>query len=431
MPYVFAGYWYDVDAGLQFSGQRIALPPKERELLEFLLRSQGRTVSKDAVVQAVWNGGIASDESIARVVYRLRLAMQAAGGPPVVSTVYNGGFRLTAAVQWQPATGPALDGDPVGEPDRSRNGLLPALMGASRDFAARATVGDLNQALRAAAAAAALAPDKPSVWVGLAELYVQQAVRGFGAPRLAGQRALDAAERALALHPECPSALAVRGWVRGLIARDLKAGTDDLDRALRGDESCWLISGLRAPVMQAVGAHTEAIAMARQVRALNPQGLYGVDLLPTQLLLAGQVDAALLCAGEILGQFPTVVAAHTALALAWSAQGALDESLRVVEHALGRGLNAPALQGQRAYVLARKGRIAEARNALSLMDVPGAERAPAAQVVAHLALGQTQAALACWLQAKADGAPQYFTIFADPRLAAVAQKTDYLWMEQA
>ena len=428
MPFVFAGYRYDADAGLRFGTQRIVLPPKERDLLEFLLASHGRVVSKDAVVEAVWNGGVASDESIARAVYRLRLAMQAAGGPPVVSTVYNGGYRLSAPIE--------LIADPIAvsaEPAALgvRSTLCQTLIAASREFGARRSLADVHQAVQAAAAAAALAPEDPLAWVAVAQIQTAHVMRCMGSPRVVAQQARRAVDEALALNPQCGPALAVRGWLQALVLGDLRAGAIDLDRALLLDAQCWWVSYLRSPVMQALGSHAEAIAMARQVRVLNPEGLWGVDVLPVQLLLGGQLEGALASARQLALRFPSVECAHAVLSVALSVVGALDESLQVLEQALAWGLNSSAIQGQRAYVLARLGRFFDARRALALMDIPGTEPAYAAQVMAYLALGQPAQASACWLQAKAAGAPQYFTIFDDPRWDSVARRADYRWVLHA
>ena len=436
MPYLFAGYCYDPESGLQFNQQRVDLPPKERALLAFLLRADGRIVSKDAVVSDLWRGGVASDESIARVVYRLRLSMQAAGGPPVVSTVYNGGFRLSAAIQWMPE-GAEVDG---AQSPSSTSALTPPwctdgvflrnVIAASHAFAARDTQQDLRQALRVAQTATTMVPDDAATWSVLAALHAQQALRGFDAPRLAGQRALDAAAQAIALRSNCASAWATQGWVRGLIQRDMRAGLADVDVALRHDPDCWRVCFWRAHVLQAAGANDEAIAMARQVRRLNPECLHSADVETWQLLWSGQREAALSCAQAMVVQFPGLAATHVALAIAWGLMGDLHASMHVVEHALGQGLNTPELQGQRAYLMARKGWVTQAQRCLSLMDVPGAEPAYAAHIVTRFALGQPDAALACWLQAKAAGAPQYASIGADPRLNAVADKSTWGWITQ-
>ena len=436
MPYLFAGYCYDAESGLQFNQQRVELPPKERALLAFLLRAGGRIVSKDAVVSDLWSGGVVSDESIARVVYRLRRAMQAAGGPPVVSTVYNGGFRLSAAVQWT-VDGPEVGGA-VGEPSavtlplpRGTDGvLLRNLIDASYGFSARDTLNDLRQALRVAQTATVRMPNDADSWAVLAEQHVQQALRGIGSPRLAGERALAAATQAISLRSSCASAWAIRGWVRGMIQRDLSAGLADQDVALRNDPDCWRVCFLHAHVLQAAGAHEQAIAMAKQVQRLNPECVCSADVLTWQLIFGGQLQPALACAQAMVVQFPSVAAAHVALAIAWGLMGDLCASMQVVEQALGQGLNTPGLQGQRAYLMARKGRVAQAERSLSLMDIPGAEPAYAAHIVTRFALGQSDAAVACWLQAKAAGAPQYADICADPRLDTVTHRAKWGWIVQ-
>ena len=225
MAYIFAGYSFDSETGLKFGAKEIILPPKERALLHFLLRSAGKTVSKDDVVRDVWRGGVASDESISRAVYRLRLAMQAAGGPPVVTTVYNGGFRISAVIHERLRE----PGSSVAELMLSRQAhrVLPMII-SGREFAARLSPQDISNALRAANAAALADPGYVPAWVAIAEFHVLQAIRSALAPRLAGQLALAAAHHALELNADCGPALAIRGWVLAMIEGHLRSGLEQL-----------------------------------------------------------------------------------------------------------------------------------------------------------------------------------------------------------
>ena len=405
MAYIFAGYKFDHETGLKFGAKEIALPPKERALLHFLLRANGKTVSKDDVVRDVWRGGIASDESISRAVYRLRLAMQAAGGPPVVNTVYNGGFRISAVIQERMRE----PGASVAELMLARqpHRVLPMII-SGREFAARLSPQDLSSALRAANAAALLDPDYVPAWIAIAEFHVLQAIRGALAPRLAGQLALAAAQRALDLNPDCGPALAISGWVWAMVEGDLLRGREQLDIALRQDSEYWGIYLLRAWVMQAMQLHEEAIAMARLAGTFNPQSLFVAAALPQYLMYAGQTEQA-------FAKFRD--------------SSAIEPALTHAQRAADLGAQSPLMHAQLAYVLARLQRHDEVRQALGFMMAAGRPTPYTALAVVHWALGDRTQTLHYLRLAKAHGMPQFYAMRNDLRLRALAADAEFqsLW----
>ena len=432
MEYVFAGYTFDTESGLQFAGRAIALPPKERELLSFLVHSNGRIVSKDQVVRAVWHGGVASDESISRAVYRLRLSMQAAGGPPVVSTVYNGGFRISAPIHVRNVPVSLPTPTPTSTPALGRiedTHLLHPMVQSSREFAARLSARDLTLALRAANAAVTLDPAYVPGWQAIGEFHILQAMRWLVPSRQAGQQALLAAERALALDPKCGAALAIRGWVRSLVEGDLQAGMHDLNRALGQDPSSWLVCHLHAWVLQAAGACEEALAAVQRAQSLNPYSLYIAAAVPQYLMYAGQLDAALASALELARQFPSLDSVHEVASILLSVRGRLVDALLHAQRAAALGQGVPLMQGQLAYVLARLEREDEVRRVLHTMTAPGQVAPHTALALVHMGRGDRRGALQCLREAKLDGMPQFFGMRDDPRFASVALDADFqaLW----
>jgi DNA-binding response OmpR family regulator len=75
--------------------RQIDLTSKEIALLETLLRNAGRTVTREALIDAVWDR-TADPASNVLDVYarRLRLKLSAMGEPPLIHTVRGVGFRL-------------------------------------------------------------------------------------------------------------------------------------------------------------------------------------------------------------------------------------------------------------------------------------------------------------------------------------------------
>lgn len=74
-------------------GQEIHLRPKELQILELLLREQGRTVSRDALIQKVWGLEFEGDERMVdRHVASLRQKL--GGSAQHIRAVYGSGYRL-------------------------------------------------------------------------------------------------------------------------------------------------------------------------------------------------------------------------------------------------------------------------------------------------------------------------------------------------
>lgn len=414
MAFLFAGYNFDRESGLSFGGRAIQLPPKERDLLHFLLQSHGKIVSKDDVVREVWRGGHASDESISRAVYRLRLAMQAAGGPPVVSTVYNGGFRISAPVQFS-----------AGAPGSSTMALLQTnaasrvvpLVISGREYAARQTSQDAMLALQAATAATQMDAAYVPAWIAIAELHVLEALRYLRPAKEAGTLAVKAAEKALALNAQCGPAMAVRGWVRGLIDRDLVAGLQDLDAALQMDAEYALTSVLRAGVLQALGRHADAVDAARRAQLINAYAYNGQAVLPLNLLYSGQAQPALETAQKLGRLFPALDSVQEAISIIFSAHDRHDDALAYAQRAAQLSPHSASLQTQLAYALARLNRQLEATGILESMSGPAEPFACMAPV--HVAMGDAQGAVKKLQQAKERRDPHFFAMRDDPRLATL------------
>ena len=102
MKYDFGDYAFKADAGLTLRGKPVHLSPIANRLLQLLLAAEGKVVGKEPVVAAIWGETAVADESISRAVYRLRLALQQAGGPDVIETIYGTGFRMLVPVRVVP-----------------------------------------------------------------------------------------------------------------------------------------------------------------------------------------------------------------------------------------------------------------------------------------------------------------------------------------
>ncbi len=86
------------------------LQPRVMQVLVVLARANGAIVSRDALVRQCWEGRIVGDDSINRIISRLRrLADERAGGSFQIETVLKVGYRLIGDVALvQPSVPPPL-----------------------------------------------------------------------------------------------------------------------------------------------------------------------------------------------------------------------------------------------------------------------------------------------------------------------------------
>jgi TolB-like protein/tetratricopeptide (TPR) repeat protein len=135
MLYRFGRFSLDTDkCELMSGGEAVAVEPQVLAVLRLLIENRDRLVSKDELVERVWNGRIISDAAVSS---RIKAARRAVGddgeAQAVIRTVSRLGFRFVAQVEAPtPASAPeALDAEPVEPPQRPSIAVLPfAVLGA-------------------------------------------------------------------------------------------------------------------------------------------------------------------------------------------------------------------------------------------------------------------------------------------------------------
>ncbi len=77
--------------------------PKVMQVLVFLSKKAGRTVSRDELIDNVWNGMVVSEDAINRCISRLRRTLHAESGVKI-ETLPKIGYRLLAEIREAPGT---------------------------------------------------------------------------------------------------------------------------------------------------------------------------------------------------------------------------------------------------------------------------------------------------------------------------------------
>ncbi|TPK93026.1 transcriptional regulator [Mesorhizobium sp. B2-4-12] len=101
MPYLFEDFALDGDRReLRRGNELVPVEPQVFDLLQYLIRNRERVVSKDDLVDAVWQGRIVSDATLASRVNAARGALQDNGEQQrLVRTILRRGFRFVGTVR--------------------------------------------------------------------------------------------------------------------------------------------------------------------------------------------------------------------------------------------------------------------------------------------------------------------------------------------
>jgi len=128
MIYQFGPFELDLTAvELRAEGTSRSLEPQVFALLALLVENHARLVSKDEIIEKVWDGRVISDAAVAS---RVKSARQALGDDGVaqrfIKTVHRQGFRFVAPVRALRGPMPPLAPD-TGDPNAARSASRPSL----------------------------------------------------------------------------------------------------------------------------------------------------------------------------------------------------------------------------------------------------------------------------------------------------------------
>jgi DNA-binding winged helix-turn-helix (wHTH) protein len=218
--YSFGDFVVDADAGrLTRKGEGLSIPARHLGVLVQLLARRGSIVSKDALIEAVWQDVAVTDNSLEQAVSALRrLLGAAADGQPYIQTVPRQGYRFVGAVSQlaERATDEALEA--LLAPHRAWIEGRAALETLERDHIVRAR--RVFQGVLEAAA------DHAPAHVGLANACIMQfeMTRADEHPDIAAlETATQHAREACRLAPEYGEAWATLGFVLDRTGRRLDA----------------------------------------------------------------------------------------------------------------------------------------------------------------------------------------------------------------
>ena len=119
MRYIFEEYAFDTDRReLHRGADVVAVTPQVFDLLDYLIRNRERVVSKDDLINVIWNGRSVSDAALTTRLNAARTAIGDSGEEQrLIKTLPRKGFRFVGTVReaQKPAEAAAAD-NPVQPP---------------------------------------------------------------------------------------------------------------------------------------------------------------------------------------------------------------------------------------------------------------------------------------------------------------------------
>jgi TolB-like protein len=133
LRYLFEEYACDTDRReLRLGADVVSLAPQVFDLLDYLIRNRERVVSKDEIINAIWNGRIVSDAALTTRLNAARTALGDSGQEQrLIRTLSRKGFRFAGVVNEERVSAPMLSRlperpkDALAHPDRPSIAVLP------------------------------------------------------------------------------------------------------------------------------------------------------------------------------------------------------------------------------------------------------------------------------------------------------------------
>lgn len=350
--------------------EQVRVEPRVMDVLVHLAARAGEVVSKEELVEQVWQGRYVTDDVLTVTIHALRKALgDDARQPRYIETVQRRGYRWIAAME---AAAPGTALAPIQEatpqpvapsPRRLAWGkaaaatIALALLAAwiltpssgsrhvasaeaheaylkGRFFLDQRSITGWQKALEQFQRAVALDPQDPAAQAGLADTYSAMSDFGVASPAEMRPRAMQAAERALELDPQSAEGHAALGRAQFLFDWNFTAAERSLERALALDPDYMPAHQAMAWLKSARGQNAEAAAAAHRALQLDPVNTARYTELAWVLVLGGRHEEALREVERALLLNPRSMEAHLTKGWTYEMAGQPDAAFAAYREAL-------------------------------------------------------------------------------------------------
>jgi class 3 adenylate cyclase/TolB-like protein/tetratricopeptide (TPR) repeat protein len=288
-----------------------------------------------------------------------------------------------------------------------------------RYFLNRRAKADLMRGLGYFERAVRAEPEFAAAHVGIANAWGLLGYYGFVSPREALDHGRAAADRALALDPKHPEALANRAMRRLYYDHDFRGAEEDFLQAVGAAPGYAAGQQWYGEFLLTEGRFDEAAARFGKALELDPLSLPAQTARGLADYYAGHLDHAIRKFSAVLEMDPTFVPAHLWLGRAYLAAGEPERAAATLERGWKLSGGTPLLHAVLAQAWAAGGQTARARQALGRLTVQASARYVSAYDLASLqeALGERDAALASLARAFDERAYYLVYLHVDPLMA--------------
>jgi TolB-like protein/DNA-binding winged helix-turn-helix (wHTH) protein/Flp pilus assembly protein TadD len=287
-----------------------------------------------------------------------------------------------------------------------------------------------------------LDPNYALAWAGLASAYAASTLNGDARPLDVWPRAKDAAAGAVRANASLGETQLAVGYLSWVLDWDWRAAETALRLAIRLDPSNAAAHRSLGHALSQSGQHAEAESAMRRTRELEPLEPLSYALSAQVAFQARQYSAAVEHARRAVLIDSQFWIGYMQLAQAYEQMGQPDLAMAALTDAARFSGNNSKVTSLRGYLLAKAGRVNEAREVLRQMESGGPERyvPPVAIALVHAGLGEREAVME-WLAKAYDVRdvhliylpvdPKWDPYRTDPRFQSVLTRCGFAAIESA
>ncbi|MDQ6780922.1 MAG: winged helix-turn-helix domain-containing protein [Candidatus Eremiobacteraeota bacterium] len=456
--YRFGAYEVDGESlTLRHRGTVLPLAPKVVKTLVALLDNAGRVVSKDELLQTVWNGEVVDEANLSQNIYTLRRTFEAHGDASFIETLSRRGYRFVAGVSkgslrpsprsrpvrlvWLGAAAAVVlcaaaatrvphVGAAQAPVDRQLSAAATQQYALGWYYWRGVTESSLRASLRHFELTADASPSSPLGFAGEAAAYAKLADVEEGSPSAVADAVAAGrlARRALALDGGSPEAIAVKGYIEFDLDGDNAAAAADLRRAVALAPDFPVAHLWYGAALLWQGEPKPARAELERAASLDSRlpGLY--YLLALDYYMSRDYGNAVAFGKLATADDWTQGYARFLLAAAHDEAGQYASAIRDLKPASSSISDALAVSGTLAHVYAAMGKQATAKRELRAVELLSSrfQQRPVLTAIAYAANERPDEAFA-WLSRLPRSDRRLFAL--DPRLDTLRRDPRFsLWL---
>ncbi len=346
---------------LRKRGLRIQLQQKPFQILEFLLRTPGRLVTRTELAQHLWPGlHVNFERSLNTAMNSLRQALgDSSQSPRFIETRTGLGYCFIAPVEplGEQREEPRLPPAAISGTGKSN---LPAEVVKGRYFASKLTAEDLHKAIAQFEAALAKDSDCAAAYAGLSDAYCWFAFLNMAPAAEIYPRARELALSAIRKDKSLGEAHAALGGVKRFFEWEWDDAERHYRRAVELSPDSAIVRQAWGSYLAAVGRPQEAIRELQRVAEIDPLSSMPNAAIAWSLYMAGDFEGASEQSWNALVAEPRLASAQLTLGLAYEQMGMAEDAIVEFGNARQCAGDQPAVLAALAHAFAIAGRQGEA-----------------------------------------------------------------------